>query len=84
MFHQGPLFSDFKFHSIGVRDFGLDCHDLGRYVATQRLEDKYKFRTAPLVFLRHTQTVAETYSGSPPGLYYQINEALVNRRLSIS
>lgn len=50
--HKGPLFSDFQFHSIGVRDFGPGFDgtgsDLGRYAATGRPEDRYKFRTPPL------------------------------------
>lgn len=50
--HRGPLFSDFEFHSVGVRDFGpgLDGKgsDTGRFSVTGRSEDKYKFRTPPL------------------------------------
>ena len=50
--HNGPLFSDFRFHSIGVREFGPgidgEGSDLGRQIATGRPEDLYKFRTPPL------------------------------------
>jgi cytochrome c peroxidase len=50
--HRGPLFSDFEFHSVGVRNFGPGTdgkgNDLGRYTVTGRAEDKYKFRTPPL------------------------------------
>jgi cytochrome c peroxidase len=49
--HSGPLFSDFKFHSVGVKNKGPGIEngdDLGRYHATKDPEDKYKFRTPPL------------------------------------
>lgn len=50
--HNGPHFSDFKFHSVpfpqigaGKNGFGIDY---GRYNATFNPKDMYKFRTAPL------------------------------------
>jgi len=49
--HSGPLFSDFKFHSIGVTRSGpgIDGQvDMGRYHATGAEQDKFKFRTPPL------------------------------------
>jgi cytochrome c peroxidase len=52
--HSGPLFSDFKYYSIGFFDTGSAAasikEDLGRYNATNIEEDKYKFRT------RHSET----------------------------
>lgn len=44
--HAGPLFSDFRFHSIGVAQ--TDAQDVGRSDVTSREADKYKFRTPPL------------------------------------
>lgn len=50
--HSGPLFSDFDFHSLGVRQIGpgknISSDDLGRYHVTEDERDLYKFRTPPL------------------------------------
>ena len=50
--HVGPLFSDFEFHSLGVRQIGpgknISSDDLGRYHVTADERDLYKFRTPPL------------------------------------
>lgn len=49
--HSGPLFSDFGFHGLGIRDVGPGIEngkDMGRYHVTGDLADKYKFRTPPL------------------------------------
>jgi cytochrome c peroxidase len=50
--HEGPLFSDFRFHSIGVRNSGPGLNgsgdDPGRSEVSNRESDKYKFRTPPL------------------------------------
>jgi cytochrome c peroxidase len=50
--HSGPLFSDFDFHSLGVRQIGpgknISSDDLGRYHVTEDVHDLYKFRTPPL------------------------------------
>lgn len=50
--HAGPLFSDFEFHSLAVRqrdpETGVGQDDLGRYDVTKDFTDLYKFRTPPL------------------------------------
>jgi cytochrome c peroxidase len=50
--HSGPLFSDFEFHSLSVKQIGpgtnMSGDDKGRYNATKKKKDKYKFRTPPL------------------------------------
>ncbi|MBT7294055.1 MAG: cytochrome-c peroxidase, partial [Rhodospirillaceae bacterium] len=50
--HAGPLFSDFEFHSLAVRQIGpgknISSDDLGRYHVTEDKADLYKFRTPPL------------------------------------
>jgi cytochrome c peroxidase len=56
--HSGPLFSDQKFHSIGVPQFGPGltrrfdpvARDVGRMAVTDNLVDAYLFRTP---FLRN-------------------------------
>ena len=50
--HDGPLFSDFEFHSLSVKQIGpginMSGDDKGRYHATKNKKDIYKFRTPPL------------------------------------
>jgi len=50
--HSGPLFSDFRYHAIGVRQTGSGVNvggsDYGRYNVTDNPDDMYKFRTPPL------------------------------------
>ncbi|WP_085757414.1 hypothetical protein [Oceanicoccus sagamiensis] len=56
--HTPPLFSDFKFHSIGVPqgDFGphTRTRDLGRAGVTNKADDLYLFRTPPLIAVKDT------------------------------
>jgi len=56
--HNGPYFSDLKFHSVpfpqlgfGKNGFGVDY---GRFNVTFRDEDLYRFRTPPLFNLYKT------------------------------
>ena len=50
--HSGETFSDYQFHSVGVRDTDTaifnDERDTGRYAVTGNDLDLYKFRTPPL------------------------------------
>lgn len=46
--HNGPLFSDQKFHNVGLTYYGRKYEDLGRYTFTDNPEDVGKFRTASL------------------------------------
>ncbi len=68
--HSGPLFSDFKYHSIGVfgvRAYSADMpEDFGRWNATHEEEDRYKFRTPPLRNV--TKTSPYFHDGSEPSL----------------
>ncbi len=64
--HNGPYFSDFKFHVIpftqlgfGFNGFGIDY---GRYNFTQDPNDLYAFRTPPLYNV--TKTAPYTHSGA--------------------
>lgn len=56
--HSGNKFTDFKFHSIGVPqgDLGTHIHgqDIGRAGVTYKTEDRFKFRTPPLLLVSHT------------------------------
>ena len=73
--HNGPHFSDFKFHSVpfpqigaGKNGFGIDY---GRYNATFNPKDIYKFRTAPLY------NVSKTGPYGHSGSVKTLNEAIV-------
>ena len=46
--HHGPLLTDAKFHHTGLSYYGRRFEDLGRYEATQNVEDRGKFRTPSL------------------------------------
>jgi cytochrome c peroxidase len=46
--HNGPLFSDEKFHNLGLTYYGRDLQDLGRYEVTHKAEDVGRFRTPTL------------------------------------
>jgi cytochrome c peroxidase len=50
--HDGPYFSDFKFHTVAVPELGFGKNgfgiDYGRYNATFDTRDMYRFRTPPL------------------------------------
>lgn len=56
--HQGPLFSDFEFHSIGIPQGGFGMgplgQNLGRSEVSLRAEDRYKFKTPPLLMVSKT------------------------------
>ena len=51
--HRGALFSDQKFHHIGVVPYAAALipgsqQDLGRFLISRRVADRYAFRTPPL------------------------------------
>ena len=50
--HAGPLFSDFKYHGVGIFSKmivnGKLINDYGRGMVTGIADDRYKFRTPPL------------------------------------
>ncbi len=74
--HSGTLFTDQKFHNIGVPQFGPGKNanglDLGRYNVSGREEDKFKFRTPPL------RNVAVTSPYFHNGAYNDLREAVLH------
>ncbi|WP_165872231.1 cytochrome-c peroxidase [Tenacibaculum sp. M341] len=46
--HNGPHFTDHKFHNIGLSYYGRYYEDLGRYNVTKKKEDVGAFRTPSL------------------------------------
>jgi len=56
--HDGELFSDFSYHSIGSPQGSFGPHsrhrDIGRAGVTNRRDDLFKFRTPPLIGVSET------------------------------
>ena len=73
--HNGPLFSDLDFHVIPFRQAGFGKNgfgvDYGRYNATRRTDDLYRFRTPPLI------NVTKTAPYSHSGQYATLEELIV-------
>ncbi len=77
--HSGNLFSDFEFHSIGSPQGYFGPHarhrDIGRAGVTNRANDKFKFKTPPLIEV--SKTAPYGHSGAFPTLFdivlYHIN-----------
>ena len=72
--HNGPLFSDLKYHTIvfpqtgfGKNGFGVDY---GRFNVSRRYNDLYKFRTPPLIEVVNTAPYG--HSGST----YSLRDAI--------
>ena len=64
--HTPPLFSDFRYYNLAVPQGGLGPHsrarDLGRAGITNQAEDRYHFRTPPL--LRVGETAPYGHNGA--------------------
>ena len=53
--HHGPLLTDNEFHHTGLSYYGRRFEDLGRFEATNEVEDRGKFRTPSLRDLPFTR-----------------------------
>ena len=73
--HSGPLFSDFKHHSLGVPQgsFGVNAlsSDEGRASFTNQYTDRYKFRTPPLLLVSKTAPYGHN------GIFATLEEAVL-------
>ena len=52
--HNGPNFSDARFHNEGLSYYGRKYEDLGRYVVTHLPDDAGRFKTPSLRNVAHT------------------------------
>ncbi|SHK60794.1 cytochrome c peroxidase [Shimia gijangensis] len=72
--HNGPYFSDLEFHPVAFPQVGFGKNgfgvDYGRFNVTLSENDKYTFRTPPL--LNVTKTAPYSHSGST----FQLSEAI--------
>ena len=46
--HHGAMFTDQKFHNLGLTYYGRKYEDLGRYHVTKKAEDVGRFKTPTL------------------------------------
>ncbi|MNJ99977.1 Cytochrome c551 peroxidase precursor [compost metagenome] len=69
--HNGPLFTDEKFHNLGFSNYGRKGEDLGRYNTTKLKDDVAKFKTPSL------RDVMRTFPWFHDGRFNEI-EALLN------
>ncbi len=83
--HSGPLFSDFRFHTLGVKqggagkptpDEGGDGTDLGRFRESGLPEDLYAFRTPPLRNIALTAPYFHTGGIEFDGSYATLRDVL--------
>jgi len=68
--HNSALFSDNKFHNVGLTYYGRKYEDLGRYNVTKNPDDVGKFRTPSL------REVTRTGPYMHNGLFPEIREVL--------
>ena len=68
--HSGPAMSDWKFHDLGLSNYGRALEDRGRWNITKDPKDMGAFRTPPLRNVTQTRPYMHT------GLF-ELDEALV-------
>ncbi len=73
--HNGSLFSDMGFHSIGVPQGKFGTHiggsDIGRAQVTFNQKDRFKFRTPPLIQVNNTAPYGHN------GIFKTLEEAVL-------
>ncbi len=69
--HNGPNFTDGKFHNLGVPQIGPREEDLGRYYVTQTERDKGAFKTPTL------RSISETAPYMHDGAFKTIVEVII-------
>ena len=79
--HSGPVFSDFRFHHVGllsepIEHAGQELDDLGRFAVTGDPADKFRFRTPPL------RNVAQSSPYFHDGSSVTLSEAIKRHSLS--
>ncbi len=68
--HNGPNFSDNKFHNLGVPQVGPMKEDLGRYYVTKRDRDRGAFKTSTL------RSIASTAPYMHDGVFKTLEEVV--------
>ena len=68
--HNGPNFTDNKFHNLGVPQVGPQKEDLGRYAVTHREQDRGAFKTPTL------RSIIETTPYMHDGAFLTLEEVI--------
>jgi cytochrome c peroxidase len=68
--HNGPNFTDNKFHNVGVPQVGPLKEDLGRYLVTRAQKDKGAFKTPTL------RSIVETAPYMHDGVFKTLEEVI--------
>lgn len=68
--HNGPNFTDNRFHNLGVPQVGPQKEDLGRYYVTKQEKDKRAFKTPTL------RSITETAPYMHDGVFQTLEEVI--------
>lgn len=74
--HNGPLFSDGKFHEVGLSYYGRKYQDLGRYEKTGEAADVGKFKTPTLRDVTATTPLMHNGLFQLPGVLNMYNAGM--------
>jgi cytochrome c peroxidase len=75
--HHGPIFSDGRFHDLGLSFYGRSNEDLGRHAVTGDTSDRGRFRTPTLRDVTHTTPLMHTGMFELTGVLNMYNAGMV-------
>ena len=75
--HHGPVFSDGRFHDLGLSFHGRSNEDLGRFAVTDAVADRGRFRTPTLRDVTQTTPLMHTGIFGLPGVLNMYNAGMV-------
>ncbi len=75
--HHGPVFSDGRFHDLGLSYYGRSKEDLGRHVITGAATDTGRFRTPSLRDVTRTPPLMHTGMFELAGVLNMYNAGMV-------
>ena len=78
--HNGPAFTDGKFHNVGLSYYGRKLEDLGRYQHTKAAADVGSFRTPSLRDLTATRPLMHNGLFELPGVLNMYNAGMPTLR----
>lgn len=82
--HHGPLFSDGKFHDVGLSYYGRKFEDLARYRITNDPQDVGRFRTPSLRDITQTTPLMHNGLFELPGVLNMYNAGMPTLRPKVS
>jgi cytochrome c peroxidase len=75
--HHGPMFSDGRFHDLGLSFYGRSREDCGRHAVSGDPEDMGRFRTPSLRDVTRTTPLMHTGMFQLPGVLAMYNAGMV-------